>query len=314
METFDQSLKYLLHNEPADFIRFGLGDMTVELVEPIPSDLPARGRDVDGGYRVRRDGDELAAHVEFHRRHQKVEELEVDVAEAQVRLFRREAVPVVSQVWDLYGKANDPLLQERTLSFGARALTTGSRAVYVRVNLRALFAEELLSSAPPALWPLVALTRDGAEGAAVKRAIEAIEGRKELGPSARADHLAVLWFVSEAEEVPLRVLREYLTREKLMESVLYKSIFEEGAAAGEARGEARGLERGRKEGERTSLAGLLSRGLMRHLGMLEPQVRKRIRSVKDVQKLDRWCEQLLDVRDAEGAQALVREIMGESAR
>src|SRR3954466_3802823 len=93
MESFDQSLKYLLQHEPADFIRFGLGDPTVQVLGPIPSGLPARGRDVDGGYLITRgqggevaDEDKRVVHIELHRRHQSIEELGVDVAEAQIRL------------------------------------------------------------------------------------------------------------------------------------------------------------------------------------------------------------------------------------
>ena len=145
MESFDQSLKYLLQHEPADFIRFGLGDPTVQVLEPVPSGLPARGRDVDGAYVIVRGGahgpvgagavaeeDKRIVHIELHRRHQAVEDLGVDVAEAQIRLFRRERRLVLSQVWDLYGDADAPVLGERTLKYGQ----TGSQCVYQRVNLR----------------------------------------------------------------------------------------------------------------------------------------------------------------------------------
>src|SRR5262249_51175528 len=162
-------------HQPADFLRFGLDDPAVEVLAPVPSDLPSRGRDVDGGYLVVHDGRRMVGHVEFHRRHQKVEDLAIDVAEAQVRLFRRERLPVVSRVWDLYGDRNEPLVEERTLDLGGVPAKEGSRSVYRRVNLRALTAQDLLSRAPPALWPLVALTSDGASEASVLRARDAIE-------------------------------------------------------------------------------------------------------------------------------------------
>ncbi len=66
------------------------------MLRPVPTALPSRGRDVDGGYRVRVAGGERVAHTEFHRRHQSRQELAVDVAEAQIRFFRREKVPVIS--------------------------------------------------------------------------------------------------------------------------------------------------------------------------------------------------------------------------
>ncbi|MEZ4295928.1 MAG: hypothetical protein R3B70_13215 [Polyangiaceae bacterium] len=244
--------------------------------------------------------------MELHRRHQKLDELQVDVAEAQVRLYRREQVPVLSQVWDLYGRRDEPLLKEQRLVFGAPTLGAASQAVYVRVNLRALRAAELLSSAPPALWPLVALTGDGAQEAAVRQACEAIEARTDLGSAERADHLAVLWFVAEAEKVPIRAVRVYLTKEKLMESVLYREIFEEGEAQGEARGEVRGRA--------LALANVLVRGLMHHLGALDPGVRERIRSEKDPETLDVWCEELPGVHNAEEARRLVTKIMNATGR
>lgn len=304
MKSFDQSLKFLLHQQPADFIRFGLGDMAVQLIGPIPSDLPSRGRDVDGGYRVQRGDRELAAHVEFHRRHQKLDDLAVDVAEAQVRFYRRERVPVVSQVWDLYGSRDEPLLTERALDFGATALTTASRAVYVRVNLRALHASELLASAPPALWPLIALTMDGADEESVRRAHDAIEARTDLGPGERADHLAVLWFVAEAEGVAVQAMKVYLTKEKLMESVLYKSIFEEGFEKGEAQGHAQG----RAEGRAQALSGLLLRTLTHRLGILDPDLRRRVQAFTDADTLAIWCDEAVAAMDVETTRRLAEKI------
>ena len=70
MESFDQSLKYLLHEEPEDFLRFGFADPTLTIVGPCETGLPSRGRDVDGSYFVMRNGVKTVAHIEFHRRHQ----------------------------------------------------------------------------------------------------------------------------------------------------------------------------------------------------------------------------------------------------
>src|SRR4051812_22278014 len=104
MDSFDQSLKYLLQQQPVDFVRFALGDPTVRVIGPVPSGLPSRSRDIDGAYFIERGGDtvgRLVAHFEFHRRHQSAKELAVDVGEAQIRLYRREGLDVVSLVWDL---------------------------------------------------------------------------------------------------------------------------------------------------------------------------------------------------------------------
>ncbi len=305
MESFDQSLKHLLHHNAVDFLRFGLADASVTVVEPIPSDLPSRGRDVDGGYRILRGREAAVAHVEFHRRHQSRKELAIDVAEAQVRLYRREKSRVISFVWDLYGDADNPLLEERTLQFGARGgkgLKRSSRCVYVKVNLRALAAEELLSTAPAALWPLVALTRDGATEEGVRRAYKAIKARIELAPAMRADHVAVLWFVAEAEGVAAQAMKVYISEESLMESALYKSIFEKG----EAKGESRGRATGRAEGRAEASASYLIRFLVHRLGVVDPALRQRIRSCADADLLEAWSEEALLAPD-EAALCLVME-------
>ena len=119
MGAFDQSLKYLLHHDPADFIRFALGDPGITVLSALPSGLPTRGRDVDGVYLVARGATRIVVHVEFHRRHQGLSDLATDVAEAQIRLFRREGLPVLSQLWDLYGQPNEAVVEDRTLFYGA---------------------------------------------------------------------------------------------------------------------------------------------------------------------------------------------------
>src|SRR5277367_1460122 len=119
MDSFDQSLKYLLQKEPADFVRFALRDPAVRVLGPVPSSLPSRSRDIDGAYFIERGGENLVAHFEFHRRHQSAKDLAVDVGEAQLRLYRREGLEVVSLVWDLYGAAGEPVIDERSFAHGA---------------------------------------------------------------------------------------------------------------------------------------------------------------------------------------------------
>jgi hypothetical protein len=302
--SFDQSLKYLLQHEPAAFIRFGLGDPTVEVISPLPSGLPSRGRDVDGGYLITHGGVRRVAHIEFHRRHQSLEELAVDVAEAQIRFFRRERLEVRSQVWDLYGTRHEPVLEDRVLRIGGPPKGACSQSVYHRVNLRGFSVEELLSHGPPALWPLVTLTGDGASEEGVGRARDAIEGRTEWSSAERADHLAVLWFMAEAEDVPAMVMKAYISEGRLMESALYKSIFEKGEARGEERGEARGETRGKAE----AYAQTIIRILTHRMGALDPAIRERIRAVSDVETLAAWQEEAILVLDAETAGRLAEKI------
>ena len=92
---------------------------------------------------------------------------------------------------------------------------------------------ELLSEAPAALWPLVALTGDGATDEAVHAARDAIVARPDLSAAQKADHVAVLWFVAEAEDVAVTAMRAYIRKEDLMQSVLYREIFTEGKLEGE---------------------------------------------------------------------------------
>ena len=303
MGSFDQSLKYLLHHDPADFIRFALGDPKVAVLSSLASSLPARGRDVDGVYLVARGTDQIVVHVEFHRRHQGAAELGIDVAEAQIRLFRREGRQVLTQLWDLYGEPNENVVEDRTFQFGVTstrldrlsrpdeqvpAQRPGSRCVYQRVNLRALSGDELLSRGPPALWPLVALTRDGSGEAMIQKALEAIERRPFRTSAERADHLAVLWFVAEAEDVPVRVLRAYISEERLMESTLYQSAV--------AKGEAK------------VYAATILRVLAHRTGTVDPTVEERLRAVSSLETLKAWHEQALLATDAAAARLLAEKI------
>jgi hypothetical protein len=219
---------------------------------------------------------------------------------------------VHSQVWDLYGSPDEPVVGESTLCYGASLKSAGSHATYQRVNLRSLTAEELLTRAPATLWPLVALTRDGAREEVVRQARDAIESRSELGAVARADHLAVLWFVAEAEEVPTRVLKAYISEERLMESELYRNIFERGEAKGEAIGEARGEARGEVKGEARARADTVIRILTHRLGLLDPAVRERIRSLSDPETLATWYEAALQITERQAAEQLVEKIRATS--
>ncbi len=293
VKSFDQSLKYLLQHEPADFIRFALGDPTVQVLGPLPSGLPSRGRDVDGGYLIARGEARNAAHVEFHRRHQSAEDLAVDVAEAQIRLYRRERLKVLSFVWDLYGATDEPVVQQRALDYGeASGKEPGSRAMYLRVNLRGLDWQRLLADGPPALWPLVALARHGTSQDAVHRARDAIEAREDLTIAEQANHLAVLWFVAEAEDVPVEVMRAYISEGRLMESTLYQSIFSKGMAKAKAEMQAEAIVR----------------LLTRWLGSLDPALQERVRAVSDLEILTPWYDEAFSLGDTEAAERLAERI------
>ena len=279
MQSFDHSLKHLLQQEPADFIGFGLGGgAKFRILQPTPSALPRRGRDIDGAYVVAI-GDlpddapvpeerQQVVHVEFYRRHQSAVEIATDIAEAQARLFRREGKRVVSHLWDLYGDADAPVRERRKVVFGA----DGSAVVYHRINLRGMRWEQLLAEAPPALWALVALARDGAAVEAVEEARDRIEAHGTRSPGHRADHLTVLRFVAEAEGLPREIMRAVLTREKLMASGLYEEIFGDGKAEGKAEGKAQDV-----------LAVLEARGIP-----VSAAVRKRVLGCADVAQLDVW--------------------------
>ena len=284
MESFDESLKYLLHEEPADFLRFGFADPTLTIIGPCETGLPSRGRDVDGSYFVMRDGVKMVAHIEFHRRHQSAEALAIDVAEAQIRLYRRELCEVVSHVWDLYGDRAGPLMKHRKLKVGP-----GSQSTYIRINLRAMRWQQLLAKGPPALWPLVPLAQDGATEIAVKTARDAIVSRQDQNSSRRADHLAILWFVAEAEDVPTELVKSYIREAQLMESALYKSIF--------ARGEAQ------------AHAGTIHKLLVRWLGSVDATLRERVATFPDRDLVAAWHDEALDLNDAESARKLLDKIL-----
>jgi predicted transposase YdaD len=228
----------------------------------------------------------------------------VDVAEAQIRLFRRERLPVLSHVWDLYGRQDQPLLQERTLHYGASRQQAHSLCVYQRVNLRALRWEELLGLGLPSLWPLVPLTRDGASLQAVRQARAAIEGRGALSTSGRADHLAVLSFVAEAEGLSAQALRAYISKEELMGSTLYREILAEGVKEGEKRGERRGKRQGVTQVKKETILRILTS----RLGHVEPSVLTRLQALTSSEALSEWYEEALQAVNARLARKLLAKI------
>jgi hypothetical protein len=129
---------------------------------------------------------------------------------------------------------------------------------------------------------------------------DAIVARTDLSETTRADHLAVLWFVAEAEHVPVQVMREYITESQLMASTLYREIFHKGKAQGKAQGEALG--------EAKTWAETIVQVLSRRMGAIDPAIRERIRSVADAETLKAWYDEVLSVIDAEGAQRLADQI------
>lgn len=256
--------------------------------------LPARGRTIDGGYIIRLGARQRVSHTEFHRKHQSLRELGLDVAEAQVRLNRREGQLVLSQVWDLYGSRRGPVLEERELPIGVAQSSSrrASRCVYRRVNLRGMKAEELLAQASVMLWPLVPLTRDGARERAVLRAREAIAGRTDLGRERQADCLAALLFLAEAEDVALGLLREYITEEILMQSTLYQEILNKGKADGAARTQATDL----------------IKMLVRRFGVVDEALNQRICAETRRDLLEEWFDQALVVPDRLALMPLLERI------
>ena len=126
----------------------------------------------------------------------------------------------------------------------------------------------------------------------IQKARDAIDGRANLGSVQRADHLAVLWFVAEAEHLPVQVMRAYISEEELMESTLYQSAF----AKGEAKAEAR------------LYVETIVVMLGRWLGTLDPALAERIGAVTDRPTLRAWQQEALYLSDAEGARRLVDKI------
>jgi hypothetical protein len=195
-----------------------------------------------------------------------------DVAEAQVRLFRREGKLVVTHLWDLYGDAAAPVREEHRLAYGA----DGSACVYQRINLRGMGWEQLVAEGPPALWPLVALTRDGARAEVVEKVVEAIRVHPTWSEEQRTGHMAVLWFVAQAEGVPALLLQAILAKEQIMESELWLEAIGEGKTAGRAEGKAEGKAEG-------VLIFLAARGIP-----VSEAIRARILGCTDVATLDTW--------------------------
>lgn len=81
-----------------------------------------------------------------------------------------------------------------------------------------------------------------------------------------------------------------------MESELYQSVFDKGAAKGDSQ----------------SKAETIIRILMRRMGQVDLAIREKIRGLSDIDTLTFWYEEALDVVDAEGARRLAETIQKAS--
>lgn len=90
-----------------------------------------------------------------------------------------------------------------------------------------------------------------------------------------------------------------------MESQLYKSIFADGRAEGEARGEARG----KAEGEAQAHAGTIYKRLVRWLGSVDVSVRQHLATFRKQSILEAWCDEAVELKDADSAQKLLVRIL-----
>jgi hypothetical protein len=102
----------------------------------------------------------------------------------------------------------------------------------------------------------------------------------------------MLWFVAEAEDVPVLAMRAYLMEERLMESSLYKSAFEKGEAKGKAEAD----------------ANVIIQILLRRLGTVDTAVREHIRATSDREVLSVWLNRALDLTSAEQARQFVENL------
>lgn len=165
--------------------------------------------------------------------------------------------------------------------------------MYTRINLRAMQWQQLLAEAPPTFWPLVPLTQDGASERAVKSARDAIVAHAGENSPRRADFLAILWFIAEAEDVPTELVKQFINEAQLMESALFKRIF----SRGEARGEAR------------VRASTIYKLLVRWLGSVDTSVRQHVAAFPDQNIVEAWCDEALALNDAESANKLLAKII-----
>lgn len=135
--------------------------------------------------------------------------------------------------------------------------------------------------------------RERPRGSGRLRALLPFEARAELSAVERADHLAVLWFVAEAEHVPVHVMKSYISEARLMESQLYQSAMEKGGVLAEVRTKAQ----------------TISRILIHRMGAIDPAVDERIRGRSDLATLTAWYEEALLVVDADAARRLAEKIL-----
>ena len=149
--------------------------------------------------------------------------------------------------------------------------------------------------------------------AASSESLAGVIDHTHLSPVQRADHTAVLYFLAEAEDVPLVLLRNLIEDQKMKQSALYQRIrqegVEEGLEKGLEKGLQKGLEKGLEKGELKHMASIILKVLARRLPEVSPAVTARVRSETRHEVADLWCEDALRADDAEQARALHDRIL-----
>ncbi len=144
----------------------------------------------------------------------------------------------------------------------------------------------------------MALTGDGATDEAVHAARDAIVARTDLSAAQKADHVAVLWFVAEAEDVAVRALKVYIREEDLMQSVLYQEIFAKGELKGELKGKLEGKREGKREGElKARTSSLLELLELRGIPVSDA-IRAEIEACHDLPTLEHWFRRAAKLKTA----------------
>ena len=126
------------------------------------------------------------------------------------------------------------------------------------------------------------MTGDGATDEAVHAARDAIVARPDLSAAQKADHVAVLWFIAEAEDVAVTAMKAYIRKEDLMQSVLYQEIF----------------GKGRREGKLDARASALLELLELRGIPVSDAVRAEILACRDLPTLEHWFRRAAKLKTA----------------
>ncbi len=285
---FDNTCKFLAENFSNDFASWILGEPEkLTILSPTElSNEPIRADTL-----ILLQSSEVVLHLEFQT--QTDETMPFRMADYRLRVHRRFPNKAMRQIVIYLKSTGSDLVRQNVFSI------SGLRHEFEVIRLWEQPTADLLKF--PGLLPLAVLGRSEDKTQTLREVssiIDTMEDRREQSNIAAATSILAGLVLNK------EVIRAFIRKEIMQESVIYQDIVAKATAKGKAEGVKQGLQQGLEQGlergleqgleqgrQRESL--LILRQLKRRLGQIEPEDENRIEQLS-VEQLEALGEALLD--------------------